>query len=228
MSEAPVLALDGPAAAGKTVVGRAVAQRLGWQFFDTGVLYRALTWKALRDGVDPDDAEALACLAARVRIEVNPSADPERRPYDVRVDGVDVADEIRSPRVDGTVSRVSAHESVRAALQPAQRALARMPGVVVAGRDIGTVIFPRALAKVFLDASPGVRAHRRVLERGAVGQDAQAMEAALVERDQQDRHRATAPLRPADDAVVLNTDDLSVDEVIARVLDLVQGARRER
>lgn len=221
MSGALVLAIDGPAAAGKTVVGRAVAAHLGWEFFDTGVLYRALTWQALQSRVPLNDGQALAELAGTTSIVVNPSSQPDQRPYDVSVNGRDVSIEIRTPAVDRSVSQVSAHDAVRQALVPAQRALARPPGVVMAGRDIGTVIFPDAMVKVYLNASPGVRARRRAVERGVGGAEAATLERELTRRDQEDQTRTTAPLRPAPDAVVVDTDDLTVDEVIQLILELV-------
>jgi CMP/dCMP kinase len=225
----PVIAIDGPAAAGKTVLGRALAAHFGWSFFDTGVLYRALTWKALQSAADLADGQTLAGLAERTTIEVVPTTSPETRPYDVTVDGVDVSGAIRELEVDRSVSQVSAHAEVRNALIQAQRSLRRPPGIVVAGRDIGTVIFPDALVKIYLDASPEVRARRRAIERG--GQSDQQAEAELRDvqrRDRRDQSREAAPLRAAADAEVLDTDDLDLDEVVERAIRLTSEALARR
>lgn len=226
MTAPPVLAIDGPAGAGKTAVGRAVADKLGWRFFDTGVLYRAITWKALRDSVPLKDGEALARLVRTTTIEVTPSDGTDGREYDVLVDGENVTSAIREPEVDRSVSELSAHESVRSALVPAQRALAKPPGVVVAGRDIGTVIFPDAIAKVYLDASPGERARRRARQRGE--QDPGRELRDIEKRDAYDSSRTAAPLRPADDALTISTDSLDVQQVVEQILAIVQGALGDR
>jgi CMP/dCMP kinase len=221
----PVVAIDGPAAAGKTVLGRALAAHFGWTFFDTGVLYRALTWKALRAGTDLADGRALARLAEITTIDVLPSPERDLRPYDVIVDGFDVSVQIREPQVDRTVSQVSAHAEVREALIHAQRSLRRAPGIVMAGRDIGTVIFPDALVKIYLVASPEVRARRRAIERGVQSDHETAAELRDVQRrDRTDSSRETAPLRAADDAQVLDTDHLDVREVVERAIKLVSEA----
>ncbi|MFN0069871.1 MAG: (d)CMP kinase [Chloroflexota bacterium] len=225
MIETTVVAIDGPAAAGKTVVGRALAAHFGWSFFDTGVLYRALTWRALGSEVSLNDGFALARLAQSINIQVVPTEDPQARPYDVFVDGQDVSVEIRSPEVDSAVAHVSAHAQVRTALIDAQRALRRPPGIVVAGRDIGTVIFPDALVKIYLDASPEVRAQRRVSERGpSSARDAEQELKDVQSRDHRDQSRDVAPLRPAVDATVLDTDHLTVDDVVRRAIELIASA----
>jgi cytidylate kinase len=221
----PVVAIDGPAAAGKTVLGRALAAHFGWTFFDTGVLYRALTWKALHVQADLSDGPALALLAEATTIDVLPSRDSDVRPYDVMVDGADVSVQIREPQVDRAVSQVSAHAEVREALIHTQRSLRRAPGVVMAGRDIGTVIFPDALVKIYLDASPEVRARRRAIERGVQSDHETAAELRDVQRrDQNDSSRETAPLRAADDAQVLDTDHLDVSEVVEQAIKLTSEA----
>ena len=229
MIPAPVVAIDGPAAAGKTVVGRALAAHFGWSFFDTGVLYRALTWKALRTEADLGDGVALAELAGSTLIEVVPSGDPRVRPYDVIVDGRDVSVDIREPEVDRSVSQVSAHPEVRQALIHPQRSLRRPPGIVMAGRDIGTVIFPDALVKLYLDASPEIRAQRRALERSVRGAADTLTELRDVQsRDARDQSRDTAPLRPAADAEVLDTDNMEVSEVVRRAIELIAVALSRR
>jgi CMP/dCMP kinase len=227
MTSVPVVAIDGPAAAGKTVIGRALATHFGWSFFDTGVLYRALTWKALRTAANLSDGSVLARLAELTSIDVVPSADPDARPYDVLVDGLDVSVAIREPEVDRSVSQVSAHAEVRQALINAQRSLRRPPGIVMAGRDIGTVIFPDALVKIYLDASPEVRARRRAQERGIEGDFATETELRDVKlRDRTDQSREAAPLRAAEDAEVLDTDHLDVTAVLRRAIDLTTDALR--
>jgi CMP/dCMP kinase len=227
MTTVPVVAIDGPAAAGKTVIGRALATHFGWSFFDTGVLYRALTWKALRTGANLSDGSVLARLAESTSIDVVPSADPDARPYDVLVDGLDVSVAIREPEVDRSVSQVSAHAEVRQALINAQRSLRRPPGIVMAGRDIGTVIFPDALVKIYLDASPEVRARRRAQERGIEDDFATETELRDVKlRDRIDESREAAPLRAAEDAEVLDTDHLDVTAVLRRAIDLTTDALR--
>ena len=229
VTDAPVVAIDGPAAAGKTVVGRALAAHFGWSFFDTGVLYRALTWKALGTQVDLEDGVALAKLAGSTLIEVVPSDDPQVRPYDVIVDGRDVSVEIREARVDRSVSQVSAQPEVRAALIHAQRSLRRPPGIVMAGRDIGTVIFPDALVKLYLDASPETRAQRRALERSVRGAPDTLAELRDVQsRDARDQSREAAPLRPAADAEVLDTDNVESSEVVRRAIELIKAALSRR
>jgi cytidylate kinase len=221
----PVVAIDGPAAAGKTVLGRALAAHFGWTFFDTGVLYRALTWKALRAGTDLSDGPALARLAEATTIDVLPSADSGMRPYDVLVDDCNVTVQIREPQVDRNVSQVSAHAEVRKALIQAQRSLRRAPGIVMAGRDIGTVIFPDALVKIYLDASPEVRARRRAIERGGQSdRDAAAELMDVQRRDENDSSREAAPLRAADDAQVLDTDHLNTIEVVERAIRVTDEA----
>jgi len=227
MTDVPVVAIDGPAAAGKTVIGRALAMHFGWSFFDTGVLYRALTWKALRTAANLTDGSALARLAGSTSIDVVPSADPDARPYDVVVDGFDASVAIREPEVDRSVSQVSAHAEVREALIHAQRSLRRPPGIVMAGRDIGTVIFPDALVKIYLDASPEVRARRRAQERGIESDSATEAELRDVKlRDRTDQLREAAPLRAAEDAEVLDTDYLDVTTVLQRAIDLTTHALR--
>ncbi len=214
-----VVALDGPASSGKSSVGAAAAGRLGLRFVDTGLLYRALTAAALREGVATDDAERLVGLADRVTL----ADDGSGRLTRVLVDGADTTDEARGPEVDAAVSSVSRNGDVRAALLPRQRALAADGGIVVAGRDIGTVVLPDADLKLFLDASVEERAARRIGERGLdpAGDEAEAVREQLRVRDDLDRNRAVAPLRAADDAVIIETDgnpfELTVDIVEAAI-----------
>ncbi len=214
-----VVALDGPASSGKSSVGAAAAARLGLRFVDTGLLYRALTAAALREGIATDDAAGLVALVGRVALE----DDGTGRLTRVLLDGVDTTDVARGPEVDAAVSTVSRIADVRAALLPRQRALADGGGLVAAGRDIGTVVFPNADLKLFLDASVEERAARRISERGLdpASDEAEAVREQLRRRDDLDRNRAVAPLRAADDAVIIETDgntfERTVDIVVAAI-----------
>lgn len=197
----PVVAVDGPAGAGKSTVARAVARALGMEVLDTGAMYRAVTLAVLQRGVDPADATAVAEVARGVRIEVG-----ER----VVLDGVDATEAIREPDVNAAVSEVSAQPDVRVEMVRRQREWVQAHGGgVVEGRDIGTVVSPDAPVKVFLTADTGVRASRRLEEERA----------ALERRDRFDSTRPVAPLQPAEDAVVIDTTELSVEDVVAKVLD---------
>ncbi len=215
-----VVAIDGPSAAGKSTVGARLAQRLGAHFLDTGVLYRVLTFEALRRGMDLNDGPALATLAGESDIHiVGSGADDDSGR--VLCGGRDVTREIRSSDVDAQVSRVAAHPEVRAALVPVQRRAAGPGRVVVVGRDIGTVIFPDAHVKIFLEASLPERARRRAQQSGATAL-AEAVERQLQERDALDRTREVAPLRPAADAIVIHTDGVTADEVVEQVAEYVR------
>ncbi|HEV3352598.1 MAG TPA: (d)CMP kinase [Acidimicrobiales bacterium] len=207
----PVVAIDGPAGSGKSTVARAVAARLGVAYLDTGAMYRSVAFAGLERGIDPQDGEALAKLAAELDIEVGAR---------VLVDGVDATAAIRGPAVTSVVSAVSAHPAVRAEMVRRQRRWADEHGGGVAeGRDIGTVVFPDADAKVFLTASEDERARRR--QRDDRAPDVGAVAADLARRDALDSTRATSPLRPADDAVVIDTTGRTVDDVVDEVLSLL-------
>jgi cytidylate kinase len=222
-----VLAIDGPSAAGKTTVGRLVAERLGWAVLDTGLLYRAITLAAVRTGVRADDPAGLARLVAGLDLQVRPPSRRDGRTADVLLDGEDVTLELRQPAVEAAVSAVSAHRAVREAMVAVQRRAVDERDTVVVGRDIGTVVFPDAPLKIYLDASDRERARRRQRElqtRGIQRTLDEVLEE-LRRRDTSDRTRALAPLRPAADAVVLPTDGLSVEEVVERVLALVRERR---
>ncbi len=221
---ARTIAIDGPAASGKSAVGRALAARLGYRFLDTGALYRAITWLALRRGVPTDDAQALAALAESARIEVR-DADDALQPTAVVVDGVDATPHLRDADVEEHVSEVSRVPGVRHALVRVQRELATDGPIVMAGRDIGTVVLPDAALKVYLDASPRVRAHRRAEQLRAMGQvaDEVALEEEIRRRDAIDSSREASPLTAAPDAVKINTDDLTVEEVVRRLVDAARG-----
>jgi cytidylate kinase len=212
-----IVAIDGPSGAGKGTVARAVAERLRYRHIDTGAMYRAIAWKALRDGVDLNDEDATVDVARRARLVVGDGV--------VTVDGHDVAAAIRTAEIDAAAAAVARQPRVREVLIAQQREAGRAGGVVMEGRDIGTVVFPDANVKVYLDAAPDERARRRsqdpahALGRGAtaVGEVATALEA----RDHSDRTRAASPLTRANDAVEIDTTGLSIEAVIEKVLQLV-------
>ena len=203
-----IVAVDGPSAAGKSTVARAVADALGLPYLDTGSTYRAVTWAVLDRGVDPADAAACSEVAATAEIVI-------LGPGRVAVDGRDVSKEIRGPAVTSAVSTVSAHPEVRRRMADFQRRYAAHGGVVE-GRDVGTVVFPDAEVKVFLTASPEERARRRGVEAG------EQAAADLSRRDSADSTRAVSPLKPADDALVIDTTDRDPDEVAAAVVALAR------
>jgi CMP/dCMP kinase len=203
MTQSTVVAIDGPAGSGKSTVARAVADRLGVEVLDTGAMYRAVTVLALRAGVDLADADKVALVAREADLEVGDR---------VRSHGTDLTDELRTEEVNRAVSIVSAHPGVRSALVAQQRAwVAVHGGAVVEGRDIGTVVLPAARLKVYLTASDAERARRRIEEPGA----------SVLRRDRLDERRATSPLRPADDAHVLDTTDRPIGEVVEQILSLL-------
>jgi CMP/dCMP kinase len=204
----PVIAIDGPAGAGKSTIARGVARRLGVEHLDTGAMYRAVACAAVRHGVDPDDEPAVAALADSIRLEMRGDV--------VTIDGHDVTVEIRGATVTAAVSAVAANSAVRRALVRQQRHwVDARAGAVVEGRDIGTVVLPDAALKVYLTASPRVRAQRRVAQDGG---DLDEIEQSIARRDAMDSERADSPLRPADDAWRLDTSELGVDEVIDQVV----------
>ncbi|HUV86571.1 MAG TPA: (d)CMP kinase [bacterium] len=223
---AVVVALDGPAAAGKSTVGRAVARRLGFSFVETGKLYRVLALIAVRDKLPLDDGPRLAAAfnKADVRYTVN-----DGEPL-VAVDGEDVTAELAGGDVAEAASAISALPEVRAALLPLQRRLAEPSGAVVEGRDVGTVVFPDATYKFYLDASPAERARRRARDFAAAGKDvaAEEVERDLAARDGRDAARAAAPLRRADDAVYVDTTARTFEEVVDFIVDYVTRGKEAR
>jgi CMP/dCMP kinase len=217
-----IIAIDGPSGAGKGTIARAVAARLEYHHVDTGAMYRALAWKALQESVDLADDAAVSALARRAQVDVGDSR--------VRVDGQDVAGAIRTHEIDRAAAAVARIPGVRDALIARQRRLGEGGGVVMEGRDIGTVVFPQADVKIFLDASPDERARRRAGDPAhAAGGGAVAIQdvaTALEERDHSDRTRAASPLTVAEDAVVIDTTGLSVDDVVEKVMALVAMTRQ--
>jgi cytidylate kinase len=221
-----VIAIDGPAAAGKTTVGRQVGCHLGYPFLDTGAIYRAMTRTALHRGVDLSDEDTLSELAASISIDIGPPAPDSIEPCTIFVDGEDVTRYLRQPEVEAAVSLVSQVAGVRKALVKVQRDLAGRNSVVMAGRDIGTVVLPKADLKVYLDASVEERARRRFAELSTLGMDL-TEEGVLIDlrrRDRIDSERSVSPLRPAEEAVVIDTDGLTLEEVVLRVLELMEGS----
>jgi cytidylate kinase len=221
------VAIDGPAAAGKTTVARALAGRLDAIFIDTGLLYRAVTLAALRSGIPPSDGARLAELTRSLDLSIA-AASRDGRQCDLALDGVDVTDDLRSSEIDASVSEVSAHPGVREALLPLQRRLAGRGPVVMVGRDITTVVIPDAGVKIYLDASLRERAHRRWLElRGRAGAPSlEAVEADLARRDEADSTREASPLQAAADAIVVDTDNRSVGEIVDEIATLVHRTWR--
>lgn len=216
---AGIIALDGPAASGKTTVGRMLAARLGYLFFDTGVMYRAVALAAYQSGVDPADEAAVSELAEHISIDVLPSADKDGRTSTVRLDDDDVSWAIREPVVDASVSKVSAYSRVRAAMVAQQRKIGLRGKVVMVGRDVGTVVLPEADLKIYLDATLEERARRRYIELQSRGGSLtlDEVQAGLSRRDEVDSNRDLSPLRPAQDAVLIDTTALTPEEILRKI-----------
>jgi len=217
-----IIAIDGPSGAGKGTISRAVAARLAYTHIDTGAMYRAVAWKALQEGVDLAEEDAVVDVAGRAELEVGEGI--------VRVDGHDVADAIRTPEIDKAAAAVARQPRVREALIARQRAMGEQGGIVMEGRDITTVVFPDADVKIFLDASAEERARRRANDSAhASGRDGTAIhdvKSALEARDHSDRTRAASPLTLAEGAVVIDTTGLSIEEAVRRVMEEVDKRSR--
>ncbi len=224
MATPRTVAIDGPAGAGKSTIGALVAERLGYAFLDTGAMYRAVALAALRRGIDPDDGPRLTDLARQLRIAIGPPTVRDGRAYTVLLDGADVTWDIRSPEVDRIVSQTARVPFVRDVMVEQQRAIADRGRIVMVGRDIGTIVLPNAERKVFLTASAAERARRREEELAARGEkrSRQDLLAEILRRDELDSKRVVAPLRAADDAIVVETDGLSVREALDRVLQVIE------
>ncbi|MGA8261693.1 MAG: (d)CMP kinase [Arenicellales bacterium] len=217
---APVLALDGPSGSGKGTVGQICAQKLGWNYLDSGAIYRALAYVVQKERLDPGRAEAVVRCARALQMECLPNP-PE--PALIRVNGEDVGPRLRTEEIGRLASELAAVPAVREALLASQRRVRRPPGLVADGRDMGTVVFPDARWKFFLTASAQVRAERRYKQLKLKGFDGSlaALFQAIQERDTRDAQRSVSPLRAAENAIVLDTSKMSIDEVVSRVLDHV-------
>ncbi|MBN2256902.1 MAG: (d)CMP kinase [Anaerolineaceae bacterium] len=224
MTEPNIIAIDGPAASGKSTLAIHLANWLDYLYFDTGIMYRTVTLAALRAGIDIENEAEITGLANRITIDVKSPTPGSGRTYDVTLDGLDVTDEIRTAAVDANVSPVSAYGGVRKAMTEKQRAIGSRGKVVMVGRDIGTVVFPEADLKLYLVASVEERARRRHQELLASGEspDYQKIAESMRKRDDIDSHRSIAPLKPADDAHIINTDHLSIEQVFEQVKALIR------
>ena len=226
MSSFPhTIAIDGPAASGKSVLAEKLADALGYFYLDTGLMYRAVTNEALTRGIPISAQDAVTQLAETIEINVA----PVNHHSVVTVNGRDVSNQLHRPEVDRNVSAVSAYAGVRKAMTQQQRRIAARGDVILAGRDIGTVVLPNADCKIFLTASVDARARRRMQDRLARGQKVtlEEMRQEILKRDELDSSRTVAPLRAADDAVILDNSDLTIDETVARVLDILRAAARK-
>jgi len=228
MSFPAIITIDGPAAAGKSALGECLARRLGYLYFDTGVLYRAIAWLAIQARIDPTDEASLTHLAEQAQIEVSRATVEDGRQYTVKVNGQDITWQLRSLDVERVVSPVAAVAGVRSALRQRQREIGLAGRVVMVGRDIGTVVVPEADLKIYLDASLAERARRRYQETIARGDPANydTILATMRRRDEIDSQRAVAPLRPADDAIIIRNDQMTVDEEVAQIEALIQAKRK--
>ncbi len=225
MARPTTIAIDGPAGSGKSTLGALLAEDLGYLYFDTGVMYRAVTLAALEHGLAIEDEDGIGQLAYQLRINVRPPTVDDGRTYDVILDGKDVTWAIRKDSVDASVSPVSTYAAVREAMTEQQRRIAHENEVVMVGRDIGTVVMPDADVKIFLDATVEVRANRRyqeMLDRGEET-DFESVLNSLKNRDRIDSRRKIAPLRPAEDAVVIIADCLGIQQVLEKAKELVEN-----
>jgi cytidylate kinase len=218
-----IIAIDGPAASGKSTIGALLAQKLGYLYFDTGVMYRAVTYVALARSVPIEDEHAVTQLAENVQIDLLPPDVDDGRQFTIHADGRDITWQIRERAVDVSVSPVSAYHGVRRAMTIQQRRIGQQGHVVMVGRDIGTVVLPEADLKIYLDATEEERARRRYLERVQRGEQVEyaAVLREIQRRDEIDSKRSVAPLKKADDAVYIDSTGLAISEVFARVMQIV-------
>ena len=221
-----VVAIDGPGSSGKGTLGKLLAEKLGCTFIDTGAMYRALAVEALRRGLSPQDEQPLEQLARRSEIRFSRSPEGDTWPSRITIDDRDVTEQIRTPRIDMASSRISAYPVVHRIMVEKQQELAREGGVVMEGRDIGTVVLPDADVKFFLTASAKERARRRYRQMQGWGRetDLEKLEEQLSRRDKNDSRRQVAPLRRAEDAVVIDTTELSIEQVLERMLQHLPSA----
>jgi CMP/dCMP kinase len=223
MSVPQIITIDGPAGSGKSTLGKLLANRLDYLYFDTGVMYRVVTYEALRRKINLEDESSLSELAKKIRIDVRPASRNDGRTYDVLVDDEDVTWEIRRQEVDANVSVVATYNGVRQKLTEQQRRIAMRGRIVMVGRDIGTVVIPNADLKIYLDASEEVRAERRfqeLNERGEVSSFEEVLESIRI-RDQIDTNRDIAPLQRAEDANVVDSSNLTIEQVLEKVMGLI-------
>jgi CMP/dCMP kinase len=226
MGLAMIIAIDGPAGSGKSTLGERLAKSLGFLYFDTGVMYRAVTWAALDQGVVIENEAEIVSLAEKIEIDVRPPSKMDGRTYDVIVDGQDISWEIRRKEVDANVSVVSAYGGVRIALTSPQRCIGLRGEVVMVGRDIGTVVLPEADLKIYLDASVEERARRRhaeLVQRGEPALEEEVLKS-MKARDRIDSTRTLAPLKPAEDAIIIYSNGMDADQVLIQVKTLLKGA----
>jgi cytidylate kinase len=218
-----IIAIDGPAASGKSTVGALVAEKLNYVWLDTGIMYRAVACEALETGIPIDDEPAISELAEGLDVDVVPASVDDGRQFDVLINGKDRTWEIRSNEVNGSVSEVSVYPGVRVAMTELQRKIASKGRIVVLGRDIGTVVLPDADLKIYLDASIEVRAQRRLLEELSRGNtlDLEKTIEMLRHRDVIDSTREHAPLKAAEDAILINTDHLTIEQVVDKIIGIV-------
>lgn len=218
------IAIDGPAASGKSTIGTLVANKIGYMCLDTGIMYRAVAYQALKEGIEVADEPAVTGLAERIEIDILPETNQDGRQFDVMINGEDHTWDIRTAAVNAVVSEVSAYPGVRRAMTIQQRKIAEKGKVVMIGRDIGTVVLPDAELKIYLDASVEVRAQRRYIEDLGRGKDVCLDEVieSLRHRDEIDSGRAVAPLKPAEDAVIIDSDKMTVYEVVGYVMRILE------
>lgn len=223
----PVITIDGPGGSGKGTISRLVAQQLGWQLLDSGALYRLLALAARTHHIDLANDQALETLAAHLDVQFSGESEDQTR---ILLEGEDVSQVIRTEECGAAASRVAALPRVREALLARQRAFRELPGLVADGRDMGTVIFPDALVKIFLTASPEARAERRYkqLKEKGISANLADLSRDIRERDARDTNRAVAPLKPADDAIILDSTQMDIGTVLKRVMDLVSQRQQQR
>lgn len=224
MGNPEIIAIDGPAGSGKSTIGKLLAEKLNYLYFDTGVMYRAVTLTAINQGINVEDEQKISKLAEEIIIDLHTPTKKDGRDCDVLIEGQDVTWAIRKPEVDANVSIVSTYPTVRQALSAKQRQIGLQGKVVMLGRDIGTVVLPEAGLKIYLDASVEERASRRYKEMIQRGEsvDYDSILSMLRDRDRIDSTREIAPLKSADDAIVINTDGLNIEEVFAMILELAE------